>query len=196
MSLKDNERTLSVEERAKLAVAIEDYKDGDRNAISRLQNLVKSGIISNEMYKEIIKANEPTFRKNFPRREKLNKEKSRKRKKLIRIILCIILLLSLTASAVIYHLYAIDSAYADGYDIGKIKGYSEGYDKGFDKGYGQYKEIKDEYNFYHKNAVIVTTSGSKYHRHGCYHIKKRSGYIFNIENAKYKGYTPCLDCFD
>jgi len=137
MSLKDNEWTLSVEERAKLTVAIEDYRDGDRNAISRLQNLVKSGIISSEMYKEIIKANEPMFRKNFPRREKLNKEKSRKRKKLIRLILCIILLLSLIASAVIYHLYAIDSAYADGYDIGNIKGYNEGYDKGFDKGYGK-----------------------------------------------------------
>lgn len=191
MSLKDNERTLSVEERAKLAVAIEDYKDGDRSAISRLQNLVKSGIISSEMYKEIIKANEPMFHKNFPRREKLNKEKSRKRKKLIRIILCIILLLSLIASAVIYHLYAIDSAYADGYDIGKIKGYSEGYDKG----YGQYKEIRDEYNFFHKKAVIVTATGSKYHRHGCYHIKDRKFYIFNISAALGKGYTPCLDCF-
>lgn len=55
--------------------------------------------------------------------------------------------------------------------------------------------MEDEYEFYHNYAVIVTESGTKYHRYGCYHIENKSFYIYNIENAKSHGYTACKDCF-
>lgn len=58
----------------------------------------------------------------------------------------------------------------------------------------QYNSIYDEYRFYHKHAVITTSEGYRYHRYGCYHLYDRSFSIFNIENAKYQGYAPCLDC--
>lgn len=193
MSLKGGNPRPTLRDHTKITAAIEGYKNGDKDALKRLYEFVEKGLLSNEGYANIIQEYEPMYRAN---KEKRDAEKPRIRKKAVYIILCVVLLLSLIASAVIYHLYAIDSTYANGYDIGKTRGYSEGYDKGFDKGYGQYKEIKDEYRFFHKNAVIATTSGSKYHRYGCYHIKNRRFYIFNISNAKAQGYTPCRDCFD
>lgn len=55
-------------------------------------------------------------------------------------------------------------------------------------------EIKDEYFFYHNSAVIVSSpGGTKYHKYGCYHLGERF-YIYNIENARAKGYTACADC--
>lgn len=54
--------------------------------------------------------------------------------------------------------------------------------------------IESEYWFYHDSAVIVTTTGNKYHQYGCPHLDGRRYYIYNIENAEYQGYTPCLDC--
>ena len=115
-----------------------------------------------------------------------------------------IVLLSLATVAVIYHHNAIEATYdkgnkkgyVQGYNKGHGKGYVEGYDEGYDKGYRYYEEIKDEYNFYHKSAVIVTTTGKKYHKYDCYHIEGRNFYIYNIENARAKGYAPCLDCFE
>lgn len=59
-----------------------------------------------------------------------------------------------------------------------------------------FDEHNDEYWFYHSGAVIVTTTGSKYHHYGCPHLDGRDFYIFNIENAEYQGYSPCLDCWD
>lgn len=125
-------------------------------------------------------------------------------KKPLYIILCIVLLLSLATVAVIYHYHAIEDAYDEGENIGYTEGKSVGYEngksagykQGYDEGYGFYEEIEDEYRFYHNGAVIVTTAGKKYHRYGCYHIRNRSIYIYNIENAKAKGYTSCLDCYD
>ena len=119
-------------------------------------------------------------------------------------IICVVLLLSLAFVAVNYHLHTTDDAYSNGkrigYNSGKLTGYSEGYEKGYDEGYDEgyklYEAIKDEYEFYHEYAVRVTTTGKKYHRYDCYHVIDRSFYIYNIENAKAKGYTPCLDCFD
>lgn len=62
----------------------------------------------------------------------------------------------------------------------------------------QYKKridsMSDEYEFFHNHAVIVTETEYRYHSYGCPHIEGRSFYIFNTENAKYQGYTPCLDC--
>ena len=126
------------------------------------------------------------------------------RNKKLYIILCIVFLLSLASVAVVYHYNAIEDAYKEGtntgYVNGKSIGYNEGksvgYNEGYDKGYGYYEEIEDEYQFYHEYAVIVTTTGKKYHRYNCYHIEDRNFYIYNIENAKVKGYTPCLDCYD
>ncbi|MCI5678676.1 MAG: hypothetical protein MR278_01635 [Bacteroidales bacterium] len=62
----------------------------------------------------------------------------------------------------------------------------------------QYKtridSMSDEYEFYHKYAVIVTETGYRYHSYGCPHIEGRSFWIYNIAAAKSEGYTPCLDC--
>lgn len=55
--------------------------------------------------------------------------------------------------------------------------------------------IEDEYAFYHDHAVVVTTTGEKYHRYDCYHIADRSFFIYNTEYAEWRGYEPCLDCF-
>lgn len=54
--------------------------------------------------------------------------------------------------------------------------------------------ISDEYEFYHKYAVITTTTGYRYHKYDCYHLNYNSFYIYNISNAASQGYTPCLDC--
>ncbi len=54
---------------------------------------------------------------------------------------------------------------------------------------------KKELYFWDNYAVIVTEAGSKYHRYGCYHLDDcKSFWIYNIEAAKSRGYTPCLDC--
>lgn len=110
---------------------------------------------------------------------------------------------------------AENKGYSNGYDVGHDDGYEEGYEAGYDdcdyekaqgyeSGYDDgrsdgrsemYDEIGDEYEFFHDYAVIVTTTGSKYHHYGCYHIEGRRYYIYNIENAEAKGYTPCLDCW-
>jgi hypothetical protein len=96
-----------------------------------------------------------------------------------------------------------ENAYKDGYDEGYEYGYydgdengrEEGYDEGYTDGYNDgYGEIEDELNFWRDSAVIVTTTGEKYHTYDCYHIDGRRYYIYNIELAKYKGYTACLDC--
>lgn len=121
---------------------------------------------------------------------------SLKTKKTVYIIIGIVLLLSLVAGAVVYHFNAIEDAYNEGNSTGYSTGYSKGHKIGYDKGYAYYKDIKDEYEFYHEYAVRVTTTGKKYHRYDCYHAKDRSFYIYNISTAEAKGYTPCLDCYD
>ena len=121
-------------------------------------------------------------------------------KKIVCIVLCVAFLLSIVPVAINYHHNAIDVAYDEGYDEGYNKGHSKGYVEGhgdgYDRGYAIYEEIKDEYEFYHDYAVIVTKTGKRYHRYDCYHINNRNFYIYNISNAEAKGYTPCLDCFD
>lgn len=56
--------------------------------------------------------------------------------------------------------------------------------------------LKDnELGFWNEHAVIVTEEGEKYHHYGCYHLDDCSSiWIYNIEAAKSRGYTPCLDC--
>ena len=54
--------------------------------------------------------------------------------------------------------------------------------------------MADECNFFDENAAIVTTAGRKYHTYNCWHWSGHDIYIYNTENAKAMGYTPCLDC--
>ena len=55
-------------------------------------------------------------------------------------------------------------------------------------------KINAEFNFWRNSAVIVTTTGEKYHTYGCPHIVDRKYWIYNKELAIHKGYEPCLDC--
>lgn len=86
-----------------------------------------------------------------------------------------------------------ESGHSDGYDFGYELGYELGYDDGYNDGYG---ENEDELYFWREFAVIVTSTGKKYHTYDCYHIEDRPFQIFNIATAKARGYTACLDCIE
>lgn len=86
-----------------------------------------------------------------------------------------------------------EAGYSEGYENGNVDGYSAGYDKGYIQGCALYS---GEVWFFRHHAGIVTTTGSKYHHYGCPHIGDNGFYIYNIENAKGQGYTPCLDCWE
>ena len=105
------------------------------------------------------------------------------------IALCIAVLLLIS-----YHDNEITNSYKIGYSNGYNDGESDGYNDGHSDGYRYYQKIKDEYEFHHNFAVIVTETGKKYHRYGCHHINYSSFWIYNIAQAESKGYTPCLDC--
>lgn len=105
------------------------------------------------------------------------------------VVLCIVITLLIA-----YLDDEIDSYYDIGYYNGYDDGKNDGYNDGHSDGYKYYSDVKNEYNYLHKYAVIVTTTGKKYHHYGCYHINGSSVYIYNIELAESKGYTPCLDC--
>lgn len=55
-------------------------------------------------------------------------------------------------------------------------------------------ELDPEVMFWRNYAVIVTSTGDKYHTYGCSHINEQMFWIYNIDAAKSKGYFPCLDC--
>ena len=38
--------------------------------------------------------------------------------------------------------------------------------------------------------------GYRYHHYGCHHIAGREYWIYNTELAEYKGYSPCIDCWE
>lgn len=92
-----------------------------------------------------------------------------------------------------------DSGHNDGYKRGKSHGldvgYNNGYKEGREEGRASVEDIHEEYAFYHLYACLVTSEGYRYHKYGCYHIEGRTFWIYNIENAEYRGYTPCLDCW-
>ena len=56
------------------------------------------------------------------------------------------------------------------------------------------EEVLPEYYFYHNGAVMITETGSKYHRYGCQYVEGRTYWIYNVELAIYEGYTPCSVC--
>lgn len=105
------------------------------------------------------------------------------------VIMCIVIVLLFT-----YHDNEITNSYETGYSNGYNSGENNGYNEGYKDGTKDYQNLKEKYDFYYNNAVIVTTTGNKYHRCDCYHVRNCSYYIYNIELAKGKGYTPCLDC--
>ena len=129
-----------------------------------------------------------------------NKEPHRKKCHLaVIIILTIVLILSITAGGIGCY-YCYETGFREGEIYiekeNRNKWYFEGFDAGHAKGYKEgYESISEEYEFFHNAAVIVTTTGSKYHRYDCHYVENSDIYIYNIENAKYKGYTPCSDCF-
>lgn len=85
--------------------------------------------------------------------------------------------------------YELGNSYEEGYSSGR----SEGFDEGYTAGVGDYAP---EVGFFRQNACIVTTSGSKYHHWGCYHIAGRDFNILNTALAESYGYEPCQDCWE
>lgn len=58
-----------------------------------------------------------------------------------------------------------------------------------------YQIIQPEYEFYHKNAVIVYSDDTKlYHQYGCSRGENKSFWIFNLEFAISRDYMPCPAC--
>lgn len=55
-------------------------------------------------------------------------------------------------------------------------------------------DAKLELEFWEENAVFVTESGWKYHRKDCQYVNWEKFWIYNVENAIYKGYSPCSVC--
>lgn len=90
-----------------------------------------------------------------------------------------------------------DEGYSAGYDDGEADGYEDGYQVGNNTGYNRgVSKYFSELKFFRNNAAIVSISGNKYHHYGCGHISGRRYYIYNIELAQARGYTPCLDCWE
>lgn len=90
-----------------------------------------------------------------------------------------------------------DIAYIVGQEEGYDDGYAAGVSAGYDDGYidGEQADL-DELTFYRDNAVLITLGGEKYHRWDCSHVSGRSYLIYNVELAEFRGYTPCLDCWE
>lgn len=61
----------------------------------------------------------------------------------------------------------------------------------------EYDQIKPEYDFYHKHAVVVPDDDSGlYHQYGCEEISDDKGFwIYNSEAADSK-YQPCPKCME
>lgn len=176
---------------SELLDAIEGVRKGKPVAINKLIEYVEEGAISTKLYNKVIEEYGTSNKTNNRSKGIWSFLRKRPRKKTVYII-CIILSLLLAYGAIVYYCNATEDAYSEGKRIG----YSEGYKAGYDKGYAYYEEIRDEYKFFHEYAVRVTTTGKNYHRYDCYHVEDKTFYIYNISNAKAKGYTPCLDCFD
>lgn len=89
------------------------------------------------------------------------------------------------------------TAYESGYDAGYKDGYSAGHAAGDAAGRSAIlSAYYDELRFFRNGACIVTEEGYRYHHYGCYHIAGREYWIYNTELAEYKGYSPCIDCWE
>ena len=174
--------------------AIDDVRNGIKNSEERLYDFVKNGSISVESYNDLIKRCRDLRIKKEVVRGKKYKETRRKLNRILPFVACAVILCIAILLLLNYHNNEIDASYEIGYHNGYNKGESDGYNDGYKDGTKYIQNLRNEYDFFHNNAVIVTTTGNKYHRYGCQHIKNRPYYIYNIELAKAKGYTPCLDC--
>lgn len=57
-----------------------------------------------------------------------------------------------------------------------------------------YANVQQDLEFWEDHAVFVTESGVKYHRKNCQYVNWERFWIYNVENAIYKGYSPCSVC--
>lgn len=78
-------------------------------------------------------------------------------------------------------------------EYSSLEASSEYSDRNYKELSDRYFSIRDEYDFYHNGAVIVTETGSRYHTYSCYHWDYPI-WIYNKEAAISEGYTPCKDC--
>lgn len=53
--------------------------------------------------------------------------------------------------------------------------------------------LMDEVSFWNENLVLITESGSKYHKYGCSYAKNCTK-ILSIEKAEARGYSACTYC--
>lgn len=58
----------------------------------------------------------------------------------------------------------------------------------------EYKAQQQEYIFWHRNAVIVTTGGEKYHQFDCQYVKGHEFRIYDRSTAEARGYERCSVC--
>lgn len=95
------------------------------------------------------------------------------------------------ASEARYH-EGYEAGYQDAGDTSYESGYEEGRQHGVAEGYNL---LYEEASFFRENACFVTLGGNCYHHYGCPHISGSEYWIYNVELAESKGYTPCLDCW-
>ena len=99
------------------------------------------------------------------------------------ILLAILLALSLAALGFVYNLYSdtVEEYNQMVSDLDDIK----------DEMY----EAVDKATFMDSYIVIVGDDGTrKYHKYGCKKLYLDYFYVFNIDNARAQGYTPCKKC--
>lgn len=56
------------------------------------------------------------------------------------------------------------------------------------------KELKEQLDFWSRNAVIITQNGERYHTYGCQYIEGKDFIIYDVESARNMGYSPCSIC--
>lgn len=102
------------------------------------------------------------------------------------LVLFIILTILFFAGTIVGTVFAITNAMDAEYYRKQYHEYSD-----------LYNSINDEYDFYHKHAVLCDDyeDDPYFHTHECEEIKKMEGYwIFNKEYALGQGYKPCPKC--
>ncbi|MBQ3356297.1 MAG: zinc-ribbon domain-containing protein [Oscillospiraceae bacterium] len=60
--------------------------------------------------------------------------------------------------------------------------------------YEEYSGIYEEYDFFHKYAVMCSDQNTYYHTYECEDWDRSAFWIYNIDAAKSKEFTPCPKC--
>lgn len=105
----------------------------------------------------------------------------------------LILCAALLACSLIGNIYQYSQNATLKKEYSSLEASSEYSDRNYKELSDRYFSIRDEYDFYHNGAVIVTETGSRYHTYSCYHWDYPI-WIYNKEAAASEGYTPCKDC--